>query len=65
MVNNLKSQQPQDPKEVNIYEAGELPYWGAQFGVTPEALKHAVDAVGIHVHAVRWYLDTIQWYRVK
>ena len=37
---------PQDSNRINIHEDYELQYWSKKFGVTPEELIAAVDAVG-------------------
>ena len=37
---------PQDNTRINIHEDYELQYWSKKFGVTPDELVAAVDAVG-------------------
>lgn len=38
-------------------EGFEVAYWSQKFGVSPEKLKEAVDAVGDFSKAVKAYLD--------
>jgi len=36
----------QDRQRINIHQEHELRYWSEKFGITPDELKQAVDAVG-------------------
>jgi len=49
---------PQDACRVNVSEDYELHYWTKRFGVTVEALKRAVHAVGVSVTAIENYFKT-------
>lgn len=46
MADNLKNRGPADAARVNVHEAWELEHWTKRFGVSAEALKAAVKAVG-------------------
>lgn len=47
---------PADRTRVNVHEAYELTYWTKKFGVTPEQLRSAVQAVGPIAHNVARHL---------
>lgn len=55
MSDNKNETGPQDASRVNVHEAYELQYWKERFGVSSEALKSAVEAVGPSVKAVEDY----------
>ncbi|WP_377154894.1 DUF3606 domain-containing protein [Roseateles sp. UC29_93] len=42
---------------VNVQDDYELRYWGERFGVSPELLRHAVDAVGTSAKSVEEWLQ--------
>lgn len=44
-----------DRSRVNIHENYEVEYWANKFGVRPEQLKKAVEAVGISSAAIEQY----------
>ena len=46
-----------DRDRINVNEDYELRDWSKAFGVTPERLKAAVDAVGVMAGDVRLYLE--------
>jgi len=46
----------QDRKRINVNEEYELRDWSAKFGVTPEALRAAVAAVGDQADKVEAHL---------
>lgn len=46
----------QDRARINVHEDYELRDWSKSFGVTPERLKEAVEAVGDRAEAVREFL---------
>lgn len=46
----------QDRTRINVNEDYELRDWSKKFGVTPEQLKAAVQAVGTSVSAVEQHL---------
>ncbi|WP_454722775.1 MULTISPECIES: DUF3606 domain-containing protein [Cupriavidus] len=56
MSDDLKKRGPADRSRINVNEPWELSYWSAALGVTPDALKKAVAAVGVSVDAVRRHL---------
>ncbi|WP_080712531.1 DUF3606 domain-containing protein [Pseudomonas brassicacearum] len=53
MADDLSNRGPQDRNRISTTEAWELKYWAKEFGVTEEALKAAVKAVGPMVADVR------------
>lgn len=46
----------QDRTRINVNEAYELRDWSKKFGVTPEQLKEAVNAVGTNAAEVEAHL---------
>lgn len=46
----------QDRTRIDVHESYELRDWSEKFGVTPEQLKAAVDAVGTSAEAVEKHL---------
>lgn len=46
----------QDRTRINVNEDYELRHWSAKFGVTPDELKKAVNAVGTSAEAVEAHL---------
>ena len=46
----------QDRRRIDVNEEYELRDWSAKFGVTPDALKKAVDAVGTDADKVEAHL---------
>lgn len=46
----------QDRTRINVNEDYELRDWSKKFGVTPEQLKAAVQAVGTHAASVEAHL---------
>ena len=46
MTEETSSPHTSDRHRVNVQDDYELRYWGERFGVSPELLRHAVDAVG-------------------
>lgn len=46
----------QDRTRINVHEDYELRDWSRKFGVTPEQLKAAVQAVGTSAEAIEHYL---------
>ena len=46
MSDDKAEQTSQDGKRINLSEAYEIHYWSEKYGVSPEELQHAVDAVG-------------------
>lgn len=48
-----------DRKLINVNEDYELRDWSKKFGVTPEKLKEAVQAVGTSADAVEKHLKSI------
>ena len=46
MADDRTPRGPQDSTRINIHEDSELQYWSKRFGVTPDELVAAVDAVG-------------------
>lgn len=53
MPDDPQKRRPQDSSRVNIHEQWELEYSSQHFGVTPERLRQAVQAVGPMVNDVR------------
>ena len=45
-----------DSKRINVHEPYELKRWANQFGVSPDALKQAVQKVGNSVQKVKDHL---------
>ena len=56
MSDNLKDRSAQDRARINIHEEHERRYWTQKFGVSDEALKRAVEAVGPSAEAVAKHL---------
>lgn len=57
MSDNLGNAGGQDRKRINVNQAHELRDWSHKFGVSPEALKQAVQQVGDQAAAVEQYLQ--------
>jgi len=49
-----------DRSRINVNEDYELRDWSEVFGVTPEQLKQAVEAVGDRIERVRAYLQSLR-----
>ncbi len=47
---------PQDASRINVNEDYEVEYWTKALGVSAEALRRAVDQVGVSADAVRAHL---------
>jgi hypothetical protein len=47
---------PQDASRINVNEDYEVDYWTKALGVSAEALRSAVDQVGVSADAVRAHL---------
>lgn len=47
-----------DRHHVNVQDDYELRYWGERFGVSPDLLRHAVDAVGTSARTVQEWLQS-------
>lgn len=56
MSDNTSMSGGQDRSRINVHQDYELRDWAKKFGVTPEALKEAVNAVGTSAEAVEAYL---------
>ena len=46
-----------DLARLGVSQEWELHNWSGEFGVTPEELQAAINAVGLRVTAVRHYLN--------
>jgi hypothetical protein len=57
MSDDTKKAGGQDRKRINVNEDYELRDWSAKFGVTPEELKKAVEAVGDQAEKVKEHLS--------
>ena len=53
MPDDPKLRGPADRARINVNEEHELRYWTEEFGVTPDALKRAVEKVGVMAEDVR------------
>jgi hypothetical protein len=58
MSDDTKKTGGQDRKRINVNEDYELRDWSKKFGVTPEELKKAVQAVGDQADKVKEHLST-------
>lgn len=56
MSDNKDIRAPQDAKRIALGEDYEVRYWSGRFGVTPEQLRDAVEAVGNSAEAVGEHL---------
>ncbi len=56
MADDKNVRGPQDRSRVAMGEDYEVDYWTSKFGVSSEALKRAVDAVGNSADAVEQHL---------
>ncbi|MCD9098030.1 DUF3606 domain-containing protein [Luteimonas fraxinea] len=56
MADDLTKRGPPDGIRINVNEAWELRDWSKHFGVTPDALKAAVKAVGVMSKDVKRHL---------
>ena len=56
MPDNLKNAGGQDRLRINVNEDYELRDWSGKFGVTPQRLKEAVQAVGDRADKVADFL---------
>jgi hypothetical protein len=56
MPDNTQQSGGQDRKRINVNQDYELRDWSDKFGVTPERLKEAVQAVGDSADKVQQYL---------
>lgn len=56
MSDNKDIRAPQDAKRIALGEDYEVRYWSGRFGVTPEQLRDAVEAVGNSSKAVGKHL---------
>lgn len=57
MPDNPQSTGGQDRKRIAVTEDYELRDWAKKFGVTPEELKRAVEAVGDQADEVQRFLS--------
>jgi hypothetical protein len=56
MADDKTLRAPQDSARIAMGEDYEVAYWTRKFGVSPERLQQAVDAVGNGAEAVEQYL---------
>lgn len=56
MADDLTKRGGQDRTRINVNEEHELRYWRERFGVSADALREAVKAVGVEVSAVEKHL---------
>ena len=56
MPDNTSSSGGQDRQRIDVSQDYELRDWSKKFGVSPEALREAVEAVGDRADAVEEYL---------
>ena len=56
MSDDLKKRRPLDSSRINIHEEYELNWWADELGVSKQAIKDAVKAVGTSAAAVKKYL---------
>jgi hypothetical protein len=52
MADDKTKTRPQDSSRINVHEKYEIEYWTKRFGVSPEALRAAVEKVGPSVSKV-------------
>ena len=57
MSDNLKQRGGQDRQRIDVNQDYELRDWSKKFGVTPQRLKEAVQAVGNQADKVQGYLQ--------
>ena len=57
MADDLKDRSAQDRSRINVSEAHEVRYWTKGFAGSEEALRAAVEAVGVSVDEVAQRLD--------
>jgi hypothetical protein len=57
MADNKQVTGGQDRQRINVNENYELRDWSQKFGVTPEELKRAVQAVGDQADKVKEFLS--------
>ena len=46
MADDPSNRGQQDRQRINVNQEHELRYWSEKFGISPDELKQAVDAVG-------------------
>jgi len=46
MADNPNIRGQQDRQRIDVHQEHELRYWSEKFGVTPDDLKEAIEAVG-------------------
>lgn len=56
MSDNLKNSSGQDRQRINANQDYELRDWSKKFGVSPDQLKEAIQAVGDRAEKVEQYL---------
>jgi len=56
MSDNLNQRGGQDRKRIDVSQEHELRDWSKKFGVTPDRLKEAVQAVGTQADKVEEHL---------
>jgi hypothetical protein len=56
MSDSTKSPGGQDRRRINVHQDYELRDWSKKFGVTPDELKKAVEAVGDQADKVEEHL---------
>lgn len=56
MADDLSKSSGQDRKRINLHQDFEVRDWSSKYGVTPEELKKAVEAVGNEASKVEAYL---------
>jgi len=52
MADNPNIRGQEDRQRIDVHQEHELRYWSEKFGVTPDDLKEAIDAVGPMVEDV-------------
>jgi hypothetical protein len=60
MADNLTSRGGQDRKRIDVNQDYELRDWSKKFGVSPDELKEAVQAVGTQADKVEQHLKSRQ-----
>ncbi|MDQ7958904.1 MAG: DUF3606 domain-containing protein [Rhodocyclaceae bacterium] len=56
MADDLSNAGAQDRSRINVNEPHEVRYWTQRFGVSEQALRMAVEQVGVSVEAVASHL---------
>jgi hypothetical protein len=58
MADNLENRGPEDRSRINLTEEWELKYWTKELGVSADALRAAIKAVGSSTEDVRARLNS-------